>query len=117
MTQVNHFGGRSKGVKHDLQQRSKIEARMIGCSTKVIPADCRQAIEATSGKYSARELTQCFTSDDGEKYQLPLPAACFKIAAGEINVYSEEWEHVAKTTPRTKRGRREKHALGKESSW
>ena len=68
---------------------TKAEARLVGCSQKVIPADCRQVIEVTKGRFNARSLTQCFTADDGDKYFLPMPAGCIAKAPADINCDSD----------------------------
>ena len=50
----------------DGSNMTEVEAALVGCSLKTLPADCRQVIEATKGQYSAISLTQWFTADDGE---------------------------------------------------
>ena len=44
------FWGEFEGAEHDYTKLTKQEAKLIGCSLKIIPADCRQVIEATKGQ-------------------------------------------------------------------
>ena len=83
------FRGVRAGGVYDIEHMSMKEAKLIGCSMKAIPADCRQIIEDDQGRSTAKALTQCFTRHDAERYLLPLPKRCNQKAPDYINCYSD----------------------------
>ena len=74
-------------MEHDKDKMAEKDAKLVGRSNDTLPPDCRQAIGAVDSKLNARQLTQAFTCNDGEKAYLPMPNICRELAPHEINCY------------------------------
>ena len=88
-THDNRFGGETLEPQVGKTNSTESDAKLFGCSNNTLPPDGRQIIEAVGGKLNARQLTQCLTSNDGEKHALPLPARCSEKAPDNINCYGD----------------------------
>ena len=72
-----------------MSKMTECDDKLVGCSSKTLPPDCRQAIEAVGNNLNARQLTQTLTGGDGEKHYLPLPTVCEEKAPTDINCYGD----------------------------